>query len=93
MRRLLLTAVITATVLPTLISAASKCYDVVPYSNYVAQVNTANCYLTQSFRNTLDSLVTASVWIGNVHKRPLQGGDKGLRQPAQSSGSRLQRQS
>ena len=37
MRRLLLVAVIAATAMPTMLSATSKSYDVVPYSNCVGK--------------------------------------------------------
>ena len=66
MRRLLLMAVIAAIALPTSLSAASKSYDVVPYSNCVAQTTIAGTDVIQYYRNTLDSLVTVSVWIGDT---------------------------
>jgi hypothetical protein len=65
MRRLLL-AVITVIALPTLLSATAKSYDVVPYSNCVAQTTLAYTDVIQYYRNTLDSLITASVWIGDT---------------------------
>jgi hypothetical protein len=67
MRRLVLAAVIAATALPTLLSATSKSYDIVPYSNCVAQTTIAGSNVTQYYRNTLDSLVSASVWIGDTN--------------------------
>ena len=66
MRRLLLIAVIAATALPTLLSATSKSYDIVPYSNCVSQTNLTGTNRIQYVRNTLDSLVTASVWVGDT---------------------------
>jgi hypothetical protein len=66
MRRLLLVAVITATALPTLLLATAKSYDVVPYSNCVAQTTIAWSNVTQLYRNTLDSLTTVSVWVGDT---------------------------
>jgi hypothetical protein len=59
-------AVIAAIALPTSLSAASKSYDVVPYSNCVAQTTIAGTDVIQYYRNTLDSLVTVSVWIGDT---------------------------
>jgi hypothetical protein len=65
MRRLIM-AVITATVLPTLLSAASKSYDVVPYADCVAQTTIPHTDVVQYVRNTLDSLSAISVWIGDT---------------------------
>ncbi len=45
----------------------SKSYDVVPYGNCVAEIVTApNNGITQYYRNTLDSLSSISVWIGDT---------------------------
>ncbi len=66
MRRLFLIAVITAIVLPTLLSAASKSYDVSHYGNCVAEIVTSNGYVRQYYRNTLDSLVRISWWCGDT---------------------------
>jgi hypothetical protein len=65
MKRLLLLAVITAFVLPTLLSAASKSYDVVPYANCIAQTTISNSNVTQYYRNTLDSITMVSFWMGD----------------------------
>ena len=65
MRRLLLLAVITVTALPTLLSATSKSYDVVPYSNCVAQTTIAYTDVIQYYRNTLDSIKMVSFWVGD----------------------------
>lgn len=68
MKRLMLVAVIAATALPTLLSAATKSYDVVPYRNCIAQTDTAwpNNRVTQYVRNTLDSLTRISFWVGDT---------------------------
>ena len=68
MKRLMLVAVIAATALPTLLSAATKSYDVVPYRNCLAQTDTAwpNNKVSQYYRNTLDSLTRISVWVGDT---------------------------
>jgi hypothetical protein len=67
MRRLLLAAVIAATALPTLLSATTKSYDVVPYADCVAQTTLAppNDKVTQYYRNTLDSITMVSFWVGD----------------------------
>jgi hypothetical protein len=45
----------------------SKAYDVVPFGNCVSEIVTVpNSGITQLYRNTLDSLVTASVWVGDT---------------------------
>ena len=45
----------------------SKSYDVVPFGDCVAQIVTApNGGITQYLRNTLDSLDTISVWVGDT---------------------------
>jgi len=43
----------------------SKAYDVVPYSNCVAETP-HNTPVWQYYRNTLDSITQASVWIGDT---------------------------
>lgn len=45
----------------------TKAYDVVPYGNCVAEIVTVpNGGVTQFCRNTLDSLTTASIWVGDT---------------------------
>jgi len=67
MRQAALIAVLLATGFSTSTLAISKSYDVVPYGNCVAEIVTVpNGGVTQFVRNTLDSLVTASVWVGDT---------------------------
>ncbi len=68
MKRLMLVAVIAATALATLLSAATKSYDVVPYRGCIAQTDSVapNNKVSQYYRNTLDSLSVVSVWIGDT---------------------------
>jgi hypothetical protein len=67
MRQAALVAVLLAMGFSTSTLAISKSYDVVPYGNCVAEIVTVpNGGVTQFVRNTLDSLVTASVWVGDT---------------------------
>ena len=68
MKRLMLVAVIAAIAVPTWLTALTKSYDVVPYADCVAQTIFAppNSKVTQFYRNTLDSLTSVSVSIGDT---------------------------
>jgi hypothetical protein len=68
MKRLMLVAVIAAIAAPTWLTALTKCYDVVPYKNCIAQTDTVvpNNRVSQYYRNTLDSLTVVSFWCGDA---------------------------
>ncbi|MCX6842091.1 MAG: hypothetical protein NTX53_07420 [candidate division WOR-3 bacterium] len=44
----------------------SKSYDVVPYRNYIGLQEDGEVGVTQYYRNTLDNITRASVWVGDA---------------------------
>jgi len=64
----MLVAVMAALAVPTLLTATTKCYDVVPYKNFIAQTDTAppNDKVSQYFRMTVDSVTEVSFWVGDA---------------------------
>ncbi len=63
LRRQTLTAFLL--LMPALVMAATKMYDVVPYRNCVAQARPDE-EISQSFINVVDSLTVISVWVGDA---------------------------
>ena len=46
--------------------ATTKCYDVVPYKNFIGTQEDGEAGISQYVRNTLDSLTYVNFWVGDA---------------------------